>query len=126
VPFSLIPKLHSCNQQFERNNTGAKPVIIKAVKKIIEFNPLLVIFLPKKTSINKTMFMLPTIKPGQMVKHYANAIHYGLQMEVIDIQGETVQVAFINLDGMYEELWVNGAELDLFAKEDVPQIISHS
>jgi hypothetical protein len=70
--------------------------------------------------------MLPVIKPGQIVKHYKNAVHYGLQMEVIDIQDEKVQVAFLNLDGLYEELWINKTELELFAEKDLPEIISFS
>ncbi len=70
--------------------------------------------------------MLPAIKPGQIVKHYANAIHYGLQMEVIDVRDESVQVAFMNLYGLYEELWIKVDELDLFEEKDLPRSTSYS
>ncbi|MDB5190560.1 MAG: hypothetical protein JWQ96_123 [Segetibacter sp.] len=70
--------------------------------------------------------MLTTIKPGQIVKHYSKALHYGLQMEVIDIKDVRAMVAFINLDGKYEELWINRDELDLFEEKDLPKLYSTS
>ena len=66
--------------------------------------------------------MLTTIKPGQIVKHYSSAIHYGLQMQVIDLHELRALVAYINLDGRYEELWINQDELDLFEEKDIPQM----
>jgi hypothetical protein len=70
--------------------------------------------------------MLTTIQPGQVVKHYSNALHYGLQMEVKDVQAVKAKVAFINLYGNYEELWINKNELETFEESDFPFEMSNS
>ena len=70
--------------------------------------------------------MLTIIKPGQIVKHYINALHYGLQMEVVGVHDGKVLVAFTNACGIYEEKWIKAEELDLFEETDFPFAASYS
>ena len=70
--------------------------------------------------------MLEIIKPGQIVKHYSNPLHYALQMEVKAAQNDLVRVAFINIYGAHEELWIDKHELDIFEESDYPCEMSNS
>jgi hypothetical protein len=51
--------------------------------------------------------MKPIIRPGSIVKDRAAKVNFGLQVNVIDEASYEVLVAYINLDGNYEEQWMN-------------------
>ncbi len=57
--------------------------------------------------------MKPIIKPGSVVKDKQAKVNYGLQVNVIDETSYEVLVAFINLDGNYEEQWMNKEQVVL-------------
>jgi hypothetical protein len=52
------------------------------------------------------MTELNEIKPGRIVKDKHGLINYGLPMQVIGEREESVIVAFLNLNGNYQESWL--------------------
>lgn len=46
------------------------------------------------------------IKPGSIVTDTASHVNFGLPVQVIAENTESVMVAFVNLDGNYQETWL--------------------
>lgn len=49
---------------------------------------------------------LNDIRPGRIVQDKQGVVNYGLPMHVIAEKEETVMVAFVNLNGNYQESWL--------------------
>lgn len=58
------------------------------------------------------------IKPGTVVKDKEGRENHGLQMKVIDEEQNRAMVAYLNLDGLYRESWLQKDRLLPVSKEE--------